>query len=294
MKATKLLLVLWLNTATSFSPSFQFSGQTRPSHYFDSTTTRRSDNKDNVSRPKFSASSQLQALPGQRAFVAASSNVRAYTRKLMDVTSFKGWSRIRRALLTLMMVSTLWFGSSHVSSAPAHASTSSSATLQERLVKGPSLDKMIDSYVKSNMFSDGAYDPTESTYLEAYHDSTVGSYPSALREVTSSILGDRGSLSKGLSEAKSTNVLGSVMAILQKQGLSQMAAAGVIAVTGLVALPFTFVFGFFIFGTISKRNLNKLFKSRYGENYTVDATIKKEETVEAPDDDDDDDDDDDE
>jgi hypothetical protein len=48
-----------------------------------------------------------------------------------------------------------------------------------------------------------------------------------------------------------------------------------------------------VIGGMSKRNVNNTMKKRYGDTYTVDATIKPEDDVEAPDDDDDDDEDDD-
>jgi hypothetical protein len=53
------------------------------------------------------------------------------------------------------------------------------------------------------------------------------------------------------------------------------------------------LFGMMMIGGVSKRNMNKVMKQRYGDTYTVDATIKPEEDVEAPDDEDDDEDDDD-
>jgi len=60
-----------------------------------------------------------------------------------------------------------------------------------------------------------------------------------------------------------------------------------------VSGPSLFLVGGMVIGGFSKRSINKVMKDRYGDTYTVDATVKEPEDVEAPDDDDDFDDDDD-
>ena len=67
-----------------------------------------------------------------------------------------------------------------------------------------------------------------------------------------------------------------------------------IAASFVVAGPSAFLFVGMVIGGASKRNMNKVMKKRYGDSYTVDATIRTEEDVEAPDDDEDDEDEDDE
>ena len=71
--------------------------------------------------------------------------------------------------------------------------------------------------------------------------------------------------------------------------------------TAILLLAGTFVFaGPVLFATVgmmvgnqSKRQINSVMKQRYGDTYTVDATIKPDEDVELPDEDEDDDEDDD-
>jgi hypothetical protein len=168
----------------------------------------------------------------------------------------------------------------------------------------PSLDTMVHRYVKSHMFDDDVYDPVESIYREANDDAVVGKYPSALREIASSALGkadgggggmarngDRGEDTAGASIAAA--LTGAIAALEKRTGLSQQAAILVLAGTAVVAAPMMGLFGMMMIGGVSKRNMNKVMKQRYGDTYTVDATSKPEEDVEAPDDEDDDDDDDD-
>mmetsp|Transcript_13242 Transcript_13242/g.30132 ORF Transcript_13242/g.30132 Transcript_13242/m.30132 type:complete len:321 (+) Transcript_13242:44-1006(+) len=227
--------------------------------------------------------------------------------KLNERMRLNCWSTLKRAMISMLFIATLWCSSARISTPPAHASASTNTmTLKERVlnvatggsstaVASSSFDNVVDQYVKQHMFEDDSYDAVESLYRESHHDATVGSYPNALREATASVLGEQRGLGNLLSEASEpSNLLVSVVNTLQKRfGLSTAGASIVIAVVGLILLPYAAVFAFFTFGSISKRNLNKTFKKRYGEDYTVDATIKTEEEVEAPDDDEDEDDEDD-
>lgn len=154
---------------------------------------------------------------------------------------------------------------------------------------------MVDRYVKDHMFDDDAYDPVEAVYREAFDDATTGTYPQALREIASSTLGSDGRMSVSDQDTSAgagiASLLTQTIAALQKRGLSQQGAIIVLASIFVVAGPTTFLFGGMMIGGISKRNMNKVMKQRYGDTYTVDATIKPDEDVEAPDDEDDEEDD---
>lgn len=204
---------------------------------------------------------------------------------------------IRRAMVVVWSAAIIWAASSNLNIQPCHASTMApSDAIQERILSAtsPSLDKIVDRYVKKYMFDDDSYDPVESLYREAYQDATQGTYPRALKEVTSSILGqESGKGLVGMSEKSGENIFGSILSsalgLLQKRGLSEGAAITALAVSFVVAGPFAFLFGGMIIGGMSKRNMNKVMKKRYGDSYSVDATIRTEEEVEAPEDEDDDD-----
>ena len=184
---------------------------------------------------------------------------------------------------------------------PAHASEATMATTPGTIVNRKTssssyLSRVVQEYVLDHMFDDDTYDPIESNYREAHDDATRGRYPQALREITASVLGKTDETSDALSaQDKKGSAFGSLLtssiAALQKKGLSESAAIVVLASLFVIAGPVTFLFVGMIFGGISKRNMNRVMKKRYGETYTVDATIKKEEDVEAPDDDEDDEDD---
>lgn len=186
---------------------------------------------------------------------------------------------------------------------PAHAS---SPVLVENILEktSPSLDKIIDRYVKEHMFNDDTYDPIESAYREAYDDAVKGTYPQALREVTG--FGSSSQTTQTTGQTKTNPItnfvskidigalLTSLLSFLQtKLRLSESAAIMVLAAIFVVAGPSAFLFTGMIVGGMSKRNISRVMKKRYGDTYTVDATMKQEESVEAPDDDDEDDDEDD-
>lgn len=213
-------------------------------------------------------------------------------------------TKFRRSFALVFTVSLLWFGAAGFSSLPAHASSTAAATATavsaptERVVTSnqKSLDKLVGNYVKSHMFDDDRYDPVESIYREAHDDALTTEYPQALREVASGALGSSAATGGVRVNDKDNTAGASIAALLtqaigalQKRGLSQQAAILVLASIFVVAGPSSFLFAGMIIGGISKRNMNKTMKQRYGDTYTVDATIKPEEDVEAPDDEDDDD-----
>ena len=183
----------------------------------------------------------------------------------------------------------------------ASASSTSTAVLTERLLDktSPSLDAMIDKYIRQHMFDDdlSVLDPVAGTYRESYSDMTIGRYPAALREIVSDALrGTKFDLTPSAEVRPKLDVgaaLTSAINFIQKRlGLSEMTATILLAVGFVLAGPSLFLFTGMMVGGISKRNMDKVFKKRYGDTYTVDATIKKEPTVEAPPDEEDDDDDD--
>jgi hypothetical protein len=155
------------------------------------------------------------------------------------------------------------------------------------------------------MFDDDAYDPVESLYREAYHDATVGQHPRALAEVTGSALGSGGfgiadasadAAGKGMrlrspitSEGFATWLTSTVQKLTQR-GMSETGAIVLLAGVFVIAGPSIFLFVGMIIGGISKRNIRSVMKKRYGDTYTVDATIRTDDEVKAPDDDDEDDD----
>jgi hypothetical protein len=179
---------------------------------------------------------------------------------------------------------------------PAQASAAPSAVLESLLDKtSPSLDTIIDRYVKEHMFNDDTYDPIESAYREAYDDAVHGTYPQALREVTgvgaasTETPTNSNPVSNVLSKIDLGAILTSMLSFIQnKLQLNETSAILVLAAIFVVGGPFAFLFTGMVIGGMSKRNMNRLMKKRYGDSYTLDATMKTEETVEAPDDDDDD------
>ena len=205
----------------------------------------------------------------------------------------------------------IWWGTSfgHPSSfAPpaAHAAVSSTPVLTERILEktSPSVDALVDRYVRQHMFDDDTTqhrDPVAATYAEAHDDATTGRHPAALREITADVLQGNKDVGSRISSSSFTpseqeggfNNIGSMLTaavkMLQKRvGLSESTAAMVLAGLFVVVGPSLCLLFAMIVGGISKRNMTALFKKRYGEDYTVDATVKKEESVEAPDDDEDD------
>lgn len=205
--------------------------------------------------------------------------------------------KFRRSAMALLFTTLFWFGAAGVHAPISQASTAPTARIERVLSStSPSLDKIVDRYVRKHMFDDDTFDPVESAYREAYEDATVGAYPQTLKEITSGTLGQEsnGLASRDGSESSGIGaLLTSVVGALKKRGLSESAAIVVLAGLFVVAGPCTFLFTGMIIGGMSKRSINRTMKQRYGDTYTVDATMKPEESVEAPEDDDEEDDDDD-
>ncbi len=167
------------------------------------------------------------------------------------------------------------------------------------------VDQIIRQYVQQHMFDDdvSTTDPVVGTYREAYTDHMTQKYPMTLRQIISETF--RGSSFTSTSSSSSSNVpkpppldvgllLTQTIQLLQRTlGCTEMTATIVLSIAFVVAGPSAFLLFGMIVGGISKRNMDQVFKKRYGETYTVDATIKKEPVVELPSDDDDDEDDDD-
>ena len=201
--------------------------------------------------------------------------------------------RLGRGLFLIFAAAFFWLGSATLHAKPSFASSSTVAPIERIMEKtSPSLDKIIDKYVRDHMFDDDTYDPIESLYREAYNDATQGTYHQALREVVGESLGQgvEKSLQKGASKMTIENMFFQAISMLQKRGLSQSTAIVVLASSFAIGAPLAFMLGFAMVSGASKRNMTKLMKSRYGESYTLDATIKPEVIVEAPEDDEDEDD----
>jgi hypothetical protein len=191
------------------------------------------------------------------------------------------------------------------SSTTATTTTTTTARTERWLDQtSPTLDAMIDKYIRQHMFDDDVsmLDPITGTYREAYDDTTTGRYPAALRDIVTDTLRDTkldpllpSSSSSSSFQNGGTRVpfdVGSLLtrtiSLLQKRiGLSEMGATIVLALGFVLAGPSLFLFAGMMVGGISKRNMDQVFKKRYGDTYTVDATIKQEPTVEAPPDEDD-------
>jgi hypothetical protein len=177
----------------------------------------------------------------------------------------------------------------------------------ERILEktSPNVDQIIDKYVKTYMFHDDLDDPLESSYREAYYDALTGRYPAQIQAITNEVLssGQAGGMGRPSSSSSSTSsllfhpkrwleldigsaLLKAVSFLQNRLKLSETTAIVVLAGMLVVAGPTLFLLAGMVVGGISKRNMDKVFKSRYGETYTVDATIKTEPTVEAPPDED--------
>jgi len=207
-------------------------------------------------------------------------------------------SKLRQSVLVLCAAFLFSFGvadveNAHASTTPT-ASTTTTAVQVSRNILSPSLDQMVDNYVKEHMFDDDTYDPVESIYREAMDDKLQGTHPKALKEITSSVLGK--DAAKAEKQASSTGIGGTLVNIVEffrQRGLSEMQAIALVTGTLVVGTPAIFFMVVMTLNLQGRRSVNKLMKKRYGDTYTVDATIKVEEDVELPDDDEDDDDDDD-
>jgi hypothetical protein len=190
-------------------------------------------------------------------------------------------------------------------SAHAAAPGATAAAIAERVLErtSASVDTLIDRYVQSHMFDDDltVADPVTGTYKEARDDSASAKYPTTLHDMVAQIqgkdrlrdrVGRKGDDRRGGS-ALAALVTGVLRFLRGRVGLTDTAAVAVLAGVLILAGPSLFLLSGMIVGGISKRNMNKVFKQRYGEDYTVDATIRRDDdevAVEAPEDDDNDDD----
>lgn len=221
-----------------------------------------------------------------------------------------------------LALAVLIFGTSLFAPCPAHAAATttttpyvaSSSSVIERILEktSPNVDQIIDKYVQTYMFNDERDDPLESSYREAYYDALTGRYPAQIQAITKEVLSGQSDVIalKGQPSSSTTSsllnfkrlfefdigsaLLKAVSLLQNRLKLSETAAIVVLAGILVVAGPTLFLLAGMVVGGISKRNMDKVFKRRYGDTYTVDATIKKEPIVEAPPDEDEDEDDDDE
>jgi hypothetical protein len=206
-------------------------------------------------------------------------------------------TKLKRSFLFVCTSFLLCFGTLGVSGAQASApsmSTSTVATMQvSRNRFSTPINQIVDNYVKDHMFDDDLYDPVESIYREAMDDRIHGTYPKAIKGVTLSVLGK--DVIKAERSASGTTIgttLVKMADFLRQKGFSETQAIFMLAGSLVIGTPTIFFVLLLIVGEENKRSINRLMKKRYGETYTVDATIKVEEDVEAPDDNEDDDEDD--
>ena len=206
------------------------------------------------------------------------SNHNPLMRKLL--LPFRAWittlskvhSKVKRATVILLASAMIWFGTAGTYTPPVVA-----ASPMERLMPSTN-DQVIDKYVQRHMFDDdnaNSKDPLEAAYREAYEDyKTTGTYPRALKEVTTEVLG-QGAGNKLMNskegEESSLGVFGLIkgtMRLLERRGLSEATALAVVAGTLVIVAPTSLLFAGMIVGGISKRNMNSLMKKRYGDTYT--------------------------
>jgi hypothetical protein len=184
-------------------------------------------------------------------------------------------AKFYRSVAVICTITLLWFGSAGLQTAPSHASSAAAAapttsTLVPKSLTSASLDQIVDRYVKSHMFDDDVYDPVESTYREAVDDKVRGAYPRALKEVTSSVLGqDSVAITKpAVRGARIGNLLVTAAKFVEERaGLSEATAVLILAFVLVGSVPLTFVSLAAITGNFSKRNINKTMKQRYGNTY---------------------------
>lgn len=224
--------------------------------------------------------------------------VRQHWKQIRDLRQRRTSVRRRVVILTAGLMF-WWSSTAGVLMAPPVAHAVSRTTVTERLLEktSPDLDTIIDRYVQQHMFDDdlSVTDPIGSTYREAYHDAVTGRHPADLREITADVL--QGSKLVGqhqqndrisLGDSIGSLLTGAVSFLQKRVGVSETVATMVLAAAFVVAGPSIFLFAGMMVGGISKRNMDKTFKKRYGDTYSVDATIKQEPVVEAPPDEEDD------
>ena len=183
-------------------------------------------------------------------------------------------AKLRRATMILAASAMIWFGTAGSYTPPASAASSSS--LVQKILPA-SNEQIIDRYVQRHMFDDDDAthkDPLESAYREAYEDyKTTGSYPRALKEITTEVLGQGAGNKLIRSEDETTmgffGVVRGIMRFLERRGgMSEATALAVVMGTLVIVTPTSMLLIGTVLTGISKRNMNKLMKKRYGETYT--------------------------
>lgn len=169
-----------------------------------------------------------------------------------------------------------------VRSPPAYASTSPSNSEQpsvtthivEKLLKktSPSVDQLIDRYVQKHMFMPDKYDPVESLYREVYDDATRGNYARQLNEIT-------GLSQTGTQECRNgfMNRFGdAIQAFSQRTRLPEQRVTTVVAVAGILGSA-CLIFLCFQFALDWNRwSTQKALRTRYGNSWSVDATLEED------------------
>jgi hypothetical protein len=222
---------------------------------------------------------------------------------------------IRRRIISFLVVATIVTGGglqpTWYNTIPhAYATTTSLTMVTNTREPRNELDTIVDRYVQRYMWDAEKYDPIDSLYRELYHDVTTNNYPMKLREIISksgidgSVRGIESTITATTPKTAPRQwiprieidfgraLLRAITTVQRKTGWQQSTVIAVVAFVLVFSAPTVLLGGSMVLGGISKRSMNKVFKQRYGDTYSVDATAKREVQVEAPDDDDDDDDDD--
>ena len=175
---------------------------------------------------------------------------------------------VRRSLM-LLALSMVVFNAVGIKTPPAHASTSVAPASRSKTKFLPSLDQIVDRYVRDHMFDDDVYEPVESIYREGINDKVRGTHPKALSEITSSVLGQDGLKVEKVSSQNSVgDWLMAATSFLQRKGLSESSAIILLTGTLVVAGPIAFLLGLTMVGSQSKRQVKSVLKKRYGDTYT--------------------------
>ena len=192
--------------------------------------------------------------------------------------------KVRRWTVTAMAATIVWLAAAGYHSPVAVATTTATATKStvtptQRLFSwSTSIDEMVDHYVKDHMFDDDVYDPVESAYRETYDDIVSGTYPTKLKDVTTSVLGKSAAVSdliSGDTRSGSSDDNNKVIAVFVQAsqlltknfGLSETVAQVILAVTAFAGSFFSFVAVFAGLSFVLKQNLRRELRKRYGDDY---------------------------
>jgi hypothetical protein len=219
-----------------------------------------SDAKDG--RDRRSLLSSMKRFPGQK-FLSS---------RPLQLQSLQLLSRVRRSFVIVAASLMMWFGAAGIKTLPSHASTAAAVAAvapQSKSILSASLEQIVDRYVEDHMFDDDVYDPVESVYREAIGDKIKGTHPKALSEITSSVLGQDG---MKVEETSSSSGIGdwlmTAVTFLQRKGISESTAIILLTGSFVVAGPVVFLLGGMMVGSQSKRQIQRVFKKRYGDTYT--------------------------